>query len=75
MDNIESIGKFLRSPKYFDMASDVIRCAKRRLCDDLYDGELAHCQKALEAAGLSLDDMGLSLMRIRIDFGDLVRLW
>ncbi|GLU35767.1 hypothetical protein WKR88_26310 [Trinickia caryophylli] len=39
------------------MTSDMIQCAKRRLCDDLYDAELVYCQKTLDAAGLSLGDV------------------
>ena len=52
--DIKSIFQFLRSPKYSELALDVVQRTSKRLCDDLYDAELVHCQKALDAAGLAL---------------------
>ena len=54
VEDIKSISDFLRLPKYSDVALDVVQRANTRLCDDLYDAELVHCQKALDAAGLAL---------------------
>lgn len=61
VEDIESIRKFLHLLRYSDLASDVIRRANKRLCSDLYDAELVLCQKALDAAGITLNSIEVLL--------------
>ncbi|WP_322049594.1 hypothetical protein [Paraburkholderia sp. J67] len=57
VNDIQSIRDLLYSTKYFSLASSVIKEAKKILCSDLYDAELAYCQKALGMAKFDLNDV------------------
>lgn len=63
VDNFKSILEFINSKKYFEISSEIVALANKRLCDDLYDAELAYCQNVLDAAGLTLDEISLLLQQ------------
>jgi hypothetical protein len=57
VSDIDSIRAFLASGEYTSLSREIIESANRRLCDDLYDAEVAYCDKAKSSAEISINDL------------------
>jgi hypothetical protein len=65
VNEIESIRTFLASSEYRDLAAEIIESTQKRLGDDLYDAEIAYCEKARSSAELTIGELTSLLIQER----------
>lgn len=68
VSEIEAIRAFMSLDYYVALSVEIIESTNKRLCDDLYDAEIAYCEKARSAAKLSVSDLRLLLQQERAEF-------